>query len=136
MSDAQTKAPPEAEQLEQEHMGQRLKEAREYLGFSQEVIAEKLGVPRASISAMENGKRKVTSLELKRLSHLYRRPLQYFLGDDEPENPTKNDTIEALFRTTKALNDTDRAQVLKFAQFLQHAGRAPRPADLKPEGSK
>ena len=57
---------------EQEALGLRLKEAREYLGMSQEFVAEQLGVPRASVSTMETGKRKVSSLELKQLARLYK----------------------------------------------------------------
>ncbi len=68
---------------EQERLGRCLAEAREYLGLSQEFVAERLNLPRASISAMETGKRKVSSLELKQLARLYRRPIQFFLGEDD-----------------------------------------------------
>ena len=61
-------------------MGARLRQAREYLGFSQEAVAEALGVPRASVSAMEGGHRKVSSLELRDLARLYKRPIEWFYG--------------------------------------------------------
>lgn len=117
--------------VEQERLAQRLREAREYLGFSQELVAERLGVPRASVSAMENGKRKVSSLELKELAQLYRRPLTFFLGEEEsiPTDQPHDKTFHALFRTTKDLSEQDREQVLRFAQFLRHAGRPPTPPD-------
>ena len=63
-------------------MGARLRQAREYLGLSQEAVAEALGVPRASVSAMESGRRKVSSLELRALARLYKRPLDWFYGSD------------------------------------------------------
>ncbi len=53
------------EDQEYASMGARLRQAREYLGLSQEAVAEALGVPRASVSAMESGRRKVSSLELR-----------------------------------------------------------------------
>ena len=106
---------------EQEQLGNRLRESREYLGLSQEFVAEHLGIPRASISAMENGKRKVSSLELKQLARIYKQPLSYFLGGDDPTDATFN----ALYRTAKDLSEQDREQVLRFAQFLRQAGRAP-----------
>lgn len=107
---------------EQEQLGNRLRESREYLGLSQEFVSEHLGIPRASISAMENGKRKVSSLELKQLARIYKQPLSYFLdGEDFPTDATFN----ALYRTAKDLSDQDREQVLRFAQFLRQAGRAP-----------
>lgn len=120
---------------EQERLGHRLREAREYLGFSQELVAERLGVPRASISAMENGKRKVSSLELKELAQLYRRPWKFFLGEEEPgqDDLPQDKTFNALFRTTKGLSEQDREQVLRFAQFLRHAGRPPTPPDERAE---
>jgi transcriptional regulator with XRE-family HTH domain len=107
---------------EQERLGIRLRESREYLGLSQEFVAEHLGIPRASISAMENGKRKVSSLELKQLARIYKQPLSYFLGGDE--FPT-DATFNALYRTAKDLSEQDREQVLRFAQFLRQTGRAP-----------
>ncbi len=108
--------------MEQERLGNRLRESREYIGLSQEFVAEHLGIPRASISAIENGKRKVSSLELKRLARIYKQPLSYFLGGDE--FPT-DATFRALYRTAKDLSDQDRQQVLRFAQFLRQAGRPP-----------
>ncbi len=110
---------------EQEQLGSRLREAREYLGLSQELVAEKLGIPRASVSAIETGKRKVSSLELKTMAQLYKRPLGYFLLDEEAESA--DDTTKALFRTARSLTDKDREEVLRFAQFLKRAGRAPTP---------
>lgn len=112
---------------EQERLGIRLRESREYLGLSQEFVAEHLGIPRASISAMENGKRKVSSLELKQLARIYKQPLSYFLGENEfafAEQPS-DATFNALYRTTKDLSDQDQKQVLRFAQFLRQAGQAP-----------
>jgi len=38
-------------ETEHERLGSLLREAREYLGLSQEFVAEKLGIPRASVSA-------------------------------------------------------------------------------------
>ena len=68
--------------VHQYRLGSLLKEAREYLGLSQEAVADKLGIPRASVSALETGKRKVSSLELRQLARLYKRPLSHFLPDD------------------------------------------------------
>ena len=106
---------------EQERLGRRLRESREYLGLSQEFVAEKLGIPRASISAFETGKRKVSSLELKQLAHLYKRSVSSLLEEDEfaQEVQQADATIHALFRTAQKLSEKDREQLLKFAQFLR-----------------
>ena len=105
-------------------MGARLRQAREFLGLSQEAVAEALGVPRASVSAMESGRRKVSSLELRDLARIYKRPLDWFY--DAGGDPIDEDeTVSALFRATKNLNQEDKEQVLRFAEFLKGAGQAP-----------
>ena len=40
---------------EQAKIAARLKEAREYVGLLQEDVASALGIPRASVSALESG---------------------------------------------------------------------------------
>jgi transcriptional regulator with XRE-family HTH domain len=105
-------------------MGARLRQAREYLGLSQESVAEALGVPRASVSAMESGRRKVSSLELRDLARLYKRPLDWFYGS-ESEPIAEDETVGALFRATRDLTPEDKEQVLRFAEFLKGAGQAP-----------
>jgi transcriptional regulator with XRE-family HTH domain len=105
-------------------MGARLRQAREFLGISQEAVAEVLGVPRASVSAMESGRRKVSSLELRDLSRLYKRPLDWFY-DTESDPIPEDETVTALFRATKNLNQEDKEQVLRFAEFLRGSGQAP-----------
>jgi transcriptional regulator with XRE-family HTH domain len=121
---------PKTEQLpsdaELETLSQRLREAREYLGLSQEFVADQLGIPRAAVSAIETAKRKVSSLELKKLAKLYRRPYDYFLGTDGDVSDAEESVVAALYRTTKNLNQVDKEQLLKFAQFLEQAGGPPR----------
>lgn len=106
-------------------MGERLREAREFLGLSQEVVAEALGVPRASVSAMESGRRKVSSLELRDLARLFKRPLEFFYNDERTGGPAEDETTQALFRATRNLTPDDKEQVVRFAEFLRGAGQAP-----------
>ncbi len=103
---------------EQATIAARLREAREYVGLLQEDAATALGIPRASVSALESGKRRVTGIELRRLARLYRKPVGWLLGEEDIELSD----AEPLFRATEALSAQDRAQVLRFAQFLAAAG--------------
>lgn len=119
-----TKAKSESDELEPAELGRRLREAREYLGLSQEQVADYLGIPRPSVSTIEAGKRRVSFQEIKRLAALYRRPLSSF---SDEETPVADETADALFRTTQELSSTDREQVLRFAQFLRTAGPAKPP---------
>lgn len=107
-------------------LSKKLKEAREYLGLSQEIVAEKLNLSRVAISQIESCKRKVSSLELKKFSTLYRRPYDYFLTSQVEETSDEEQTLNVLFHTTRSLTEEDRGQVLKFAQFLKKAGSAPK----------
>lgn len=116
---------------EQVALGARLKESREYIGLLQEDVATALGIPRTSVHALEAGKRKVTGLELRRLARLYRRPVGWLLGEEDVD---LNDA-EPLFRAAAALSETDREQVLRFAEFLAAAGKpgvAGRPGRANP----
>ena len=106
-------------------MGARLREAREFLGLSQEVVAEALGVPRASVSAMESGRRKVSSLELRDLARLYKRPIDFFYNDERGDETVEDEATQALYRATRNLTPDDKEQVVRFAQFLKGAGQAP-----------
>ena len=110
--------PDASDGTEQQELGARLREAREYVGLLQEDVARALGIPRASVSALESGKRRVSSLELRRLARLYRRPVGWLLGEDLDIDPSA-----PLFRATADLSDNDKEQVLRFAEFLAGAGR-------------
>jgi transcriptional regulator with XRE-family HTH domain len=102
-------------------VGKRLRTARETLGLTQDDVAGAMGMPRTSVIAMESGKRNVTAVELRRLARLYRRNVQWLLGEED--DAAAVDT--ALYRATQDLSDDDKAQVLRFAQFLAAAGPPP-----------
>ena len=115
---------PYDDEQEWQRLGERLRDAREYMGFSQGEVAAALGLSRPAVSNMEAGRRKVSGLELARLGALYRRPIEQLLGQArEPEDQTS----EALFRTAKDLTERDKEQVLRFAEFLKNAGPPPAP---------
>lgn len=108
---------------EKEGLAKRLKEAREYLGLSQEYVAQQTGIARPAISEIEAAKRNVSSLELKRFSKLYGRPVEYFLGtvESEDEEIGASDPIEIKLRSmTKDLKREDREEILRFAEYLRH----------------
>lgn len=115
-----------AQLAEQERLSQHLREAREFLGLSQEFVAEQLGLSRAAVSAIETNRRKVSSVELKQFARLYHLDLGFFFEDAAASaQPDSDQTVVALFRTTKSLSSEDKEQVLRFAQFLRHAKQPP-----------
>lgn len=100
-------------------MGERLKEAREYLGFSQEEVANHLGISRSAISLIESGKRKIESIELSKLSKLYNKPTDVLTGEAKEKRDKSLEKVEIIQRAIKELGDNDKDEVLKFAEFLK-----------------
>lgn len=99
-------------------LGARLKDAREYRGFSQEDVAKYLGVSRSAISLLESGVRRIDILELKKLATLYECSIEEFTGE-QPAQQAEPDSIKMVARAAAALSPEDRSEVLRFAQFLQ-----------------
>lgn len=97
-------------------LAKRIKETREYLGFTQQQVAEALSVPRSAISDIETGKRRVSADELKRIANLYQHPVSHFLG----EEPELAPDVAALARTAENLSKHDRKELLRFAKFLEY----------------
>lgn len=117
-------APIRDDEQEWRALGERLREAREYLGLSQHEVSELLGVSRPAVTQMEAGRRKVSTLELREFARLYRRPYEWLVGEGG-DQPPDDAVTQALYRTTRDLSERDRAQLLNFAQFLSGAGGPP-----------
>ncbi len=121
--DDEVPEPTDLSELDAESLAlaKRIRAEREYLKLNQAQVAEVLGIPRAAVSALETGRRRVSGLELKSLATLFGTSGDRLLGRDVDDDPT----AVALFRTARALTDDDRLQVLRFAEFLRGAGPAP-----------
>ncbi len=119
MSKEREKQPVASAEDDRKSLGERLREAREYLGFSQEEVATFLGVPRSALSLMETGQRKVDALELKKLAGLYKRPVAYFTGDEPEEDVIFGADVQHLARKVSELSPDDRKELARFADFLR-----------------
>ncbi len=108
-----------SKQASRRSLGERLREAREYLGFSQEEVATFLGIARSAMSNVEAGQRKVDALELKKLAALYKRPLDHFTGEEPIGEPPLPEDVAHLARKAAELSRDDRAELARFADFLR-----------------
>lgn len=106
-------------------LGARLREAREYLRLSQDEVGRALSLPRAAISLIESGQRKVDALELKKLAELYQRPVTDFTGEVEVASPVR-ETVQHLARAAAKLTEADQAELIRFAEFLGSRATAKR----------
>ena len=97
-------------------IGSRLRQAREYLGFSQEEASESSNISRSAISLIETGKRKLDTVELMALAKLYQRPMAYFTTDDFS---IELDPDAAVFaRNYSDLSENDKEELNRFAEYL------------------
>lgn len=98
----------------------RLQQAREYLGFTHEQVAEAVGWPVAVLVGLEQGGIPITAEQLRTLAAFYRRPPGWFTGEFRFEPG------EGVLRMVEGLHPEDREVVLEFAEYLQCADPAPK----------
>lgn len=96
-------------------IGELIRNRREENNLSQDILAEKLGVSKATISLYESGDRKPSLKRLTELAKILNTPLSNFLALDTPVN------IEIALRAEGMTNeDIDRIKayirIVKDAQ--------------------
>lgn len=101
----------------EDEIGDRLRNARNYVGLSQEFVAGLLGIPRSALSDMERGRRRVSTDEALRLSELYGCSVEHLVSGAHVAGSSS--PSQALARVTSGLSDEDIAEVARFAEFLK-----------------
>jgi Zn-dependent peptidase ImmA (M78 family)/transcriptional regulator with XRE-family HTH domain len=71
--------------MTQEELGRRLRRARERAGITQGEAGQALDLDDTAVAKIERGRRRVGALELKRLTSLYRVPVEDLLEDNPSE---------------------------------------------------
>ena len=102
-------------------MAMRFREAREYIGLSQEDVARALNLSRPAVTNIESGTRRVEAVELDKLARLYRRSVNYLLTGEEPIAASNPEEVAFLARALKGLSPRDVAEVARFAEFLRRS---------------
>lgn len=82
------------------HIGEKIRQAREEAGFSQEKLAQLVYLRRATLSDIENGKSEPNAKTYVHIAHVTNKPLAYFLPDyvykelkQEDLSPEENELI-------------------------------------------
>ncbi len=113
----------ESDEKERQRLGERLREARKYLGLKQEEVAGYLKIPRTALTDIEKGQRRVEAIELARLAKLYRQPVGFFTGEDEATGSLPVDVAHLARRAAK-LSPEDRNELGRFADYLRSRARS------------
>lgn len=79
--------------IDRKQLGQRIKEARQRSGFSQQQLAGAIGVSDKTISAYEVGRVEPPLNTLDKLCEVTRHPVAFFLGDVQSNIEARLDRI-------------------------------------------
>jgi transcriptional regulator with XRE-family HTH domain len=105
--------------ITKKELAKKIRELREDLGFSQEQVAQRLGLPRPSISQMESARREVSSIELAKLAEILGVSPDFLLSQAPAKEPAKGTKASAAPRL-----DRDKfRQVLLYV--LERCGARP-----------
>jgi transcriptional regulator with XRE-family HTH domain len=106
------------DEKERQRLGERLREARKYLGLKQEDVAAYLKIPRTALGDIESGQRRVEAIELTRLAKLYKQPVSYLIGEDVAAAALPPN-VAHLARQAAELSDQDREELGRFVEYLR-----------------
>jgi len=85
-------------------LGQRLSEARDLAGMTQESVARAVGLDRTAIVLLEKGERNLKVPELVEIAQVLGRPLSYFVEPPVPAAVSRRSAPHAAHDSTRALD--------------------------------
>lgn len=94
-----------------------IKKLREEKSVSQLVMAQRLGMSRASYIAIEQGRRELTVSELEKVSHILGVSLNELESGESPDYEKYKQMILSFLRLDKRFTKTKLAKMLYFADF-------------------
>lgn len=98
------------------YLGQRLRQARTYLGYSREQISSELNIEPTRLIELEMGIRKASDDYLTKFSHLYGRSVDWLASNDTPYGTkAKNHVNPRPWR----FFEEDYKEFLKFRQVIE-----------------
>ncbi len=103
--------------MDQQALGKKLKQLREESGLTQEEVEKAIGLPQKAFTHIESGARKVSTLELAKLSELFHIPIPDFFVKELQEE----ELLVALHRIAPGLESDPKVhdQVAKCIQICR-----------------
>jgi transcriptional regulator with XRE-family HTH domain len=102
----------------QAQIAERIRTARENAGLSQGQAAKQLGLARPSITEAEQGRRKVSAVELAEMAKLYGVTIGWLAGENDNLDAT-HDPIQLAAREIASLNREDLDAVLQLVRSIR-----------------
>lgn len=102
-------------------IAERLKEARNLAGLSQESAAKMLDLQRPTLSEIESGKRKVTAEEIIQFSSTYRVSKSWLLLEEEGKEQFKDEQLRIAARELSKMSERDRKKLIEILRILPDA---------------
>ena len=103
---------------DREKIGAVLREMRIKNGFTQEEVAQVLGIPRPAISQIEKGKRAIKSEELYKLAQLFNKPFSFFEDIMEGKEEEETGALAVLLRA-ETLKEEDKEEIKRGYDLYQ-----------------
>ena len=103
--------------MDQQALGKKLKQFREESSLTQEEVEKAIGLPQKAFTHIENGARKVSTLELAKFAELFRVPISDFFAQEMQEE----DLLVTLHRIAPGLESDQKVhdQVAKCIQICR-----------------
>lgn len=102
-------------------IGEKLRELRMALGYSQNFVADSLKIARSTYVKYETGSSKPTR-KLKEIAAFYGVSTDYILGV-EPERGEKEKAIDETMALYNQLPEQDKEKVKAFIQFMANQNK-------------
>lgn len=103
--------------MDHQALGKKLKQLREKIGLNQEEVEKAIGLPQKAFTQIERGLRKVSTLELAKLSELFHVPIADFFDKEAQDE----DLLVTLHRIAPGLESDPKVheQVAKCIQICR-----------------
>lgn len=99
-----------------EVLSEKISRARKSLGLTLQQVSSSIGFSISTLSEIENGKRRISAVELLKFAKLYEQPITFFLEQDK-----STDSFSILFRAS--ISDApplSRQTVSRFHEYCQN----------------